>query len=301
MATPDPELRAYDELIGSLEEKLGGLSAVHQGLGEAARSLVGAHRELDDAKRSIDALAASTEGMLDEVRRLQPAELAATLDASLAGLSRETSEGQGALGERLLTLAGEEAASREQADAQFATLTQRLAEHEETLTTRLSVTQEVLAASSDATRRAVTEAVAEAHRATQSALVVLRDRQEMLRQTLEELHRQQGNHSRQLDAIRPLLTQLQHHQAQLAQQLTSVTEATTGIRGVADTTQSTALAHLRVSERLAPTLSSALERARNDLAAESARTRRLHLLSFLVLLTAIALAWAALAGFIPNP
>lgn len=300
MATPDPELRSYEELIGSLEDKLGGLSAVHRGLGEAARSLVGAHRELDEAKRSIDLLTTSSQGMLDEVRRLQPAELGATLDASLARLSRETLEGQGALRDRLLSLAGEAATAREQADAQSAVLAQHIAAQEQTLGTRLSAIQEVLAESSAATRRAVSELVADSHQATQSALVVLRDRQEVLRKALTEMHHQQGDLARRLDDLLPLLTELQRHQAVLAQQVASVSEATVGIRGVADATQGAALAIRNATDRFEPTLSSALGGVRNDLAAEIARARRLHLVSLVLVLTAIALAWAALEGIIPD-
>jgi chromosome segregation ATPase len=286
VATPDPELRAYEELIGSLEDKVGGLSAVHQGLGEAAQSLVGAHRELDEAKRSIDRLTASSQGILDEVRRLRPAELGAALDASLVRLSRETAEGQAAVGERLLTLAGEEATAREEANARFAMLAQRLAAHEESVAARLLAAQEV---------------VADSHQATQGALVVLRDRQEILRQTLADVQRQQGDLAQRLDALLPLLTDLQRHQTILAQQLASVADATVGIRDAADATQSTVITILQVSERFGPTLSSAWGQARHDLVAENARTRRQQLVSSLVILTAIVLAWAALEGLIPNP
>ena len=301
MATPDPELRAYEELIGSLEEKLGGLSAVHQGLGEAARSLVGAHRELDEAKRSIDLLAASSQGVLDEVRRLRPAELGATLDASLSRLSRETAEGQGALSERLLTLVGEQVTAREQANTQFTMLAQSFAAHEEVVATRLSAAQEVLAESSVGTRRTVHEVVANSHEATQTALVDLGSRQEVLRRAVADVQRRQGDLAQRFDHLVQLLTELQLHQTNIAQHLSSVSDATVGIRGVADITQSTALAILQAAEQIAPTMSSAIGQTRNNLVAENARTRRLQLLSSLIILTAIAVAWAALEGLIPGP
>lgn len=301
MATPESELRSYDELIGSLEDKLGGLSAVHQGLAEAARSLVEAHRELDAAKRGIELLTTSSQAILDEVRRLQPDELAARLDAGLARFSREMSESQGALSEPLLALAREAARAGEQADAQFAQLGQRLASQEETVTTRLSAAQAALTESSAATRRAVIEVVADSHQATQSALGGLRDHHETLRQAIADVQRRQGDHTRRLDDLLALVAQLQHHQAHLAQQLTSVSEAAIGIRGVADATRSAALANLQASERFGPTLSTALERTRNDLVAEIARSKRIQIVSLVVIVIAIALAWTALEGLIPPP
>lgn len=276
MATPDSELRSYDELIGSLESKVGDLSAVHQGLAEAARTLVVANRELDEVKRGIDLLAGSSQGILDEVRRLKPDELGAALDSSLSRLSRETAEGQGALSERLVALAAEATRGREEAEERFARLAKDLDGHEAAAASRLSDAQGVLTDASVATRRAV----ADAQQATERALVVLRDRHESRGETLAAVQRRQGDLGQRLDALPPLLMEIQRQQAVLAQRLASLAAVTDGI---------------------GPAVTSAMAQTRHDLVTEIARSRRWQIVAFVVLLVAIGLVWAAQAGLLPSP
>lgn len=296
MATKSSDLPAYEDLIQSLADKLGALSTVHQGLGDAAQSLVGAHRELDEANQRIELLTGRSQGVLDEVRRLQPAELAATLDAGLSALSRETSESFEAVSTRLLAVGTEAVTTRERIDARFATLEQQIVTQDEALIERLSDIEDSLASSLAAVQHAITEVLATSHQWTQGALTALRDRQDALAKVAIDVQRQQGDLARQL----ALLTELQRQQAQLSQQIASVSEAIVGVREVTDTTQWTALAIRQVADGLGPAVVSSLRDVRNELAVDIARTRRAQLVSLLIVLAALAIVWAALGGMIPS-
>jgi hypothetical protein len=129
--TQQSDLPGYEEIIANPAAKLEGLSTVHSGLGDAAESLVLVHHEIDETKRRIESLALSTQSMVEEVQRLQPSELAATLDASLVSFSRESSESLGAMSQRVLTVASEIAASRNRVDEGFASLERQVtAQHD---------------------------------------------------------------------------------------------------------------------------------------------------------------------------
>ncbi len=279
MATQGTDLPGYEELINSLADKLDGLSVVHQGLGEAARSLVGAQRELADTKRGVDALTESNLGMLEEVRRLQPAELGATIDASLARAARDTSEGLGALSERLLAVAGETAKMRAGADAKFATLERQLADQDSALPERLGAVENSLASSLAAVQCEVIDSLSASQRAILDAVAALGERQDVLSGVVTDVQRQQVN---------------------LIQQVASLSQAIVGVRSVADTTQSSVLGVRHVADQLGPFVASALGGVRNDLLAESMKVRRVQLASAVIVLVALALVWAALEGQVPT-
>ena len=239
MSTEQSDLPGYEEIIASLAAKLEGLSTVHGGLGEAAESLVLVHQEIDETKRRIESLAISAQSMIEEVQRLQPAELATKLDASLVSFSRESSESLGAMSQRLLTVASEIAVTRNRADEEFATL-------EELATAQ--------------------------HHA--------------ISQAIDTIQRQQGELARQ--------------QSELVQQIASVSKATDEIRQVVDTTNVTSIKNQQIAEMMAPALQASLRAARNDLSAEMAQLRRTQLVSLILIVAAIALAWAALSDLIPG-
>jgi chromosome segregation ATPase len=271
VATREPDLPTYEETIISLADKLGGLSAVHEGLGVAARSLVDAHQELGSAKRDVEALTASNQTMLEEVRRLDPAQLAATLDTSLTRLSRETSEALDALSERLLSVAGEVGATRDHINTRFATIEERLAAQETAFGDRLAALDNSFDASLASVERTVVDVLTRSQEATQRGMDLLRQRH---------------------DALVPLLGQLQQQQSDLMQQIAVVSEAVLGVRSVADTTQKTVGGIREVTSKIEPSLSAAHKEMRNDLVSEFSQARRLQFASLAVLLIALALVWA---------
>ncbi len=296
MAINGADLPAYDELIENLAGRLDGLSTVHEGLGETARSLLGAQRELAETKRAIDALAASSEGRLAEVRRLDPAALGASLDTALARAARETPEGLGALSARLLAMGGEAATEREQAEIRSAALDQALAARDEALQQRLSAIEDSFAASLAAARESLTEAVATSQRTTQGALAGVRERQERLLTTLVDVERRQEDLAERHEALLRLLIELRRQQVDLA-------ERVAGVRDMADGTRATALTIQRSSEAMGPSLREAIAEVRTDLRTELARARREQTVSLVVLLVALLLAVAAAvavrAGMVP--
>lgn len=182
MASNGKDLPAYDELIESLAARLEGLSAVHAGLGEAARSLVGAQRALAETKRAIETLAASSEGMVEEVRRLKPAELGAVLDASLDRAARETSRELGALSARLGAMTTEAAASRKDAEAGLASI----------------------------------------ERTFMRSLANLGERQDLLVTMADDAHQRQDEQARRHDALLPPLAELRLRQVDLANAVADV-------------------------------------------------------------------------------
>lgn len=222
MATNGSDLPTYEEIVGSLDGKLMGLSAVRQELAEAEESLDGARLELGDAKRGIDALAASSQGMLEEVRRLKPGERGATLDAGLTRASREMSEGLGALSARLMALGGEVAAGRDHAEGRFVALDQRLVVRDEAVQQRLSDIEHSFASSLAEAQQAVVETVASSNRTTQGALANVRERQDFLLKALVDVQRRQEDLARRHDALLLPLAELRQHQADLSQRVASV-------------------------------------------------------------------------------
>jgi predicted nucleic acid-binding Zn-ribbon protein len=237
--TQQSDLPGYEEIIANPAAKLEGLSTVHSGLGDAAESLVLVHHEIDETKRRIESLALSTQSMVEEVQRLQPSELAATLDASLVSFSRESSESLGAMSQRVLTVASEIAASRNRVDEGFASLERQVtAQHD-----------------------AISQGVA-------------------------NIKRQQG--------------ELERQQVELAQHISSVSKSIGEIRHVVDTTNVTSSKIQQVAEKMEPALQASFRAARNDIAAEMAQLRRTQLVSLILIVIAIALAWASLSGLIPG-
>jgi len=295
VTTTKPELPTYEEIIGSLEDKLGGLSTVHRGLGEAAQSLIEAHRELDDAKRDIAVLKASSQAILDEVRRLQPAELGATLDARVTKLSREALEGLEALSDRLVTVGREVAGLQTHADARFAALSQLLAEREKTSTERLAALDESVASSLDVAQRTVVDALRAAQEAT-AAVGVVQQRQDALRSMLVAIQDHQLDLGRRQDALASQLAGINRQQTDLALGLANTSEAIGGVRDAVDTTRLTTLAIRSVNDRIGPDMAIALGDVRTSLAAEIARLRRLLLVSLVLVPVVLARAYAALEG-----
>ena len=296
MATQSSDLPAYEELINSLADKLDGLSVVHQGLGDAARSLVEVQRELADTKRGIESLTTSNEGMLEEVRRLQPAELGATVDASLSRAAKETSEGLGALGERLLSIDRETAKIREQLDTRFIDLGQHLATQDKTLREQLGAVENSFASSLAATQCEVTDSLASSRETVLRAVADLSKRQDALSEIVADVQRRQIELPGRIDELLQLIADLQQHQAELGQQVASLSEAIAGVRNVVDTTESSVLGVREVTDQLGPFVASALGGMRDDLLAESRKVRRMQLISLLVILVALGLAWAAFEG-----
>jgi chromosome segregation ATPase len=318
VSAQQPDLPGYEEIIASLAAKLEGLSTVHSGLGEAAESLVLVHYEIDETKRRIESLAGSTQSMVEEVQRLQPAELAASLDASLESISRESAESIGALSERVLIVASEVATTRNRADEGLASLERQvtsqseavpkqLSELEESLTLFIRGVQTAVIDSLDSSRTAMVNSLTESEHAThvalqkiQGAFAILGERHDAISQAIVEIQRQQGELNRRNEDLYPLLTGINQQQTDLAQQIASISKDIAGIRKVVDATESTSIKTQQLAEKMEPALQASLRAARIDLSAEMAQLRRTQLLSLILVIAAIALAWASLSGLIPG-
>jgi predicted nucleic acid-binding Zn-ribbon protein len=317
VSAQQPDLPGYEEIIASLAAKLEGLSTVHSGLGEAAESLVLVHYEIDETKRRIESLAGSTQSMVEEVQRLQPAELAASLDASLESISRESAESIGALSERVLIVASE-VATRNRADEGLASLERQvtsqseavpkqLSELEESLTLFIRGVQTAVIDSLDSSRTAMVNSLTESEHAThvalqkiQGAFAILGERHDAISQAIVEIQRQQGELNRRNEDLYPLLTGINQQQTDFAQQIASISKDIAGIRKVVDATESTSIKTQQLAEKMEPALQASLRAARIDLSAEMAQLRRTQLLSLILVIAAIALAWASLSGLIPG-
>jgi chromosome segregation ATPase len=318
VSAQQPDLPGYEEIIASLAAKLEGLSTVHSGLGQAAESLVLAHYEIDETKRRIESLAGSTQRMVEEVQRLQPAELAASLDASLESFSRESTESIGALSERVLTVSSEVASTRNRADEGFASLERQvtsqseavprqLSELEESLTLFIRGVQTAVIDSLDSSRTTMSNSLTESEHAThvamqkiQGAFAVLGERHDAISQAVGEIQRQQGELNRRNEDLFSLLAELNQQQVDFAQQITSVSKELAEIRKGVHTTESTSIKTQQVAEKLEPALQASLRAVRNDISAEIAQLRRTQLVSLILVVAAIALAWAALSDLIPG-
>jgi chromosome segregation ATPase len=307
VSAQQPDLPGYEEIIASLAAKLEGLSTVHSGLGEAAESLVLVHYEIDETKRRIESLAGSAQSMVEEVQRLQPAELAASLDASLESFSRESAESIGALSERVLTVASEVATTRNRADEGFASLERQVTSQSEAVPKQLSELEESLTLFIRGVQTAVIDSLAESEHAThvalqkiQGAFAILSERHDAISQAVVEIQRQQGELNRRNEDLFPLLAGLDQQQADVAQQITSISKEIAEIRKGVDTTETTSIKTQQLAEKMEPALQASLRAARNDLSAEMAQSRRTQLVSLILVVAAIALAWASLSGLIPG-
>lgn len=308
MVAQPPDLPAYDEIIASLAAKLEGLSTVHSGLGDAAEYLILAHSEMDATKRQIELLASSTQAMVDEVKHLRPVELAATLDASMASLTRETAESIDALRERVAAVSTEIAADRRQANQTTASLERQLVARFKEMAKSLAALDRSLSDALTDARTALLLSLVETQEPTQKLLAEIhgvvtlsRDDQADLSQVTTGIASEQAQLARRHEEIVPLLAQSEQRQTDLFQQLIVVAGAIAGVQQTVNTNQLTLEAVRRTVEATGPALEASVTAGRHEVVVEIARSKRIQWVSLALVLGAIVLAWASLMGFIPEP
>jgi chromosome segregation ATPase len=323
-----PDLPAYEDIIASLVARLEGLSAIHQGLSEAVESLVLAHYELDATKKQVEALTRATEAAVEDVQRLQPAELTATLRSGLDSLSRETSESVQALSQKLLAVSGEMTTAQthsaerlgaieEQISAQGEFLPRQFANLDQSLASQLIGAQTSVTDTLTTTRTTITEllqevrsAVAEESQATNAAFASAADLQEKLSRDLSDIQQRQGDFTkrhknlaqglsdiqerqgnivqRQVDLF-PLVAELDRKLAALAQQGVALAGALATAQRVVDANQATAIEIQQISTT-----------AGEEFKREIKRLKRNQWVSLVVILGAIVFACAQIIESLPT-
>jgi chromosome segregation ATPase len=307
MDNPRPDLPAFEEIVASLTGKLQGLSTVRSSLVDATEALVRAVYEFEEGKRRVELLTGSAQAMVEEVRRLRPAELAATLEASIASSTRETTEGIHALTERIGSLSLAVTETRSHAVEGLTAIQQQLAAHEAASQEDFSLFGRSMAEVVATAQATLLAAQSDAFQETQRALAallheakLLQERQNALSEAHSRMHDQQTKLAEGQDALLPLISDLGAQQTLLMQQVTAVSDAVGGVRQTSDATLSTVTAVRNMTEAIGPSLESALHSAHNTVMRVLARSTRIQLVSLAAILAAITLVWLTLSGIIPN-
>jgi chromosome segregation ATPase len=280
------DLPTYEELISNLADQLGGLSSINQGLGDAARSLVAAHREFADTRDRIELLTASASSILEDVRRLEPAELAANLDKSLNRVSQESSEALGALSERLLTVGGELSTTQEQTTAGFELLTGQITNRNESLSQQISVLQKTLAQSVND----IGEDLIAANKPLGETLAQIKGQQSLLGQFAIKLKEQLETLSQRQEIILPHLIDLANHQADLNDKSAAAAKELRSIRDLAKNIQTTSHSISETTDQLASITVSAIEGVRNDLTTYIAKLHSIQMAGFVIIVILVVLS-----------
>jgi uncharacterized phage infection (PIP) family protein YhgE len=307
MAAQQPDLPAYEEIIASLASKLQGLSTVHSGLGEAAELLLLAHSEMEETKRRIEVLSGSTQSMVEEVKQLRPVELAATLDAGMASLTRETTESIDALRERVALVAGEVADSRTASNHSLATIGRQIATQDEQRTEQIQGLGQDLSNELARLRTSVLEPMLAAQQPTQQSLsdihgvvVESRSRQESLAKVASRISSDQVQLAQRYEALFPLLAELGRRHDHLSEQASAIAQSVARVQQAVNTNQATLSAVQTEAEEASSSLESSLQHVHEQIVGELKWSKRMQWVSLALVLAAIILAWASLSGLIPE-
>lgn len=308
------DLPTYQQLIESLADRLEGLSTVNSSLGDAAKSLVAAHRELAEAKVALDAFAVLGNAVFDEVRQLQPAELAGRIETGFSRLELDTSRSFSTLSERLEGIDAGVRTALEKSDAHYRLLDTLLSEHK-TLPGQLSGLQHALESKTLSVGQELGASLTANHFSMVELVGDVQTRLGTLGESSANIRHQCDAITQQLALTAAHLGQLKQHQAELGQnhdrlsrqlsdlnqnqenlrlQVEAVTQAVEEIREILISVKDISLDTHVVTREVGPLVVSAITNIHKDLSAGVSRLLRFQLSWVLVILITLAVAWAAI-------